>query len=802
MAGCRGEQSTVVAWALDNLSGNTQLVQSSTSIIKVLYEAVRLDNCEIVNLLLRQNGIAFEANAIAEAFDSACQLGSKSVLLTLVENDKDHKTIGSQKYQKGLETAARKNHGNVLDFLLTSYPSIQDLRVAEELFLRACGNGYVEIVRSLYEAFEKLFRAQNVLNRGLNISCQNGHKEVVDLLLHIGADVMAQAEKVCDGLLLESLTFRQPKRNALETALLGLHRFVGPDMLKALFPNMLRKADLAAQEATIELIISKMASIGAMESVLQLPLLILVKSSTTKLMKKIVTKDSLINISSSLSKDLLLAAAGRETGAGILFNILLQAGAIIPDNSTEISRILDVALAPLLPQRDRGFPFIRTVQNVLNDGSGKVIQLMLSRVHEIEADNPFFGQVLQMAAIIGDTEFTNLLLHHGVDANAIGFYYGTALQAASRHGKIKVVELLLDFGADVNAFGGAHSTALHAAVKSGEIAVVQRLLSAGASTSLVQEGEVAHGTPLRIAVKENLSTISKMLIQHGADPKSRLHSVAEQECGRVPISLLHQAVKNKNDAILKTLLAAGADPNFCAGRPKNRWSILDTEATPLHMACDNGFALGVQILLDHEAEADANIQQEFNISLLSSMIKRAEYRTRVTYVKRSLQVAAYRGRLEIVKLLIQAGAEVNYYDSITGHTALSMASSQGHLEVVEELIEAGASIFGPIPMVNSLVAACWKRHHHIVQYLLEELFERNVDGHVYEEVMYAMNSSEYDDMTQVLLEHGVPRPLRPCPEVLIAKLKVSAVPHLSIGYPSDEEKEDDRILRRQELYVC
>ena len=520
MAGCRGKQSTVVAWALDNLSRNTQLVQCSTSIIKVLHEAVRLGNYEIFNLLLRQNGIAFEANAIAEAFDSACQLGSKSVLLTLVENDKDHKTIGLQNYQKGLETAARKNHGNVLDFLLTSYLSIQDLRVSEELFLRACGNGYVDIVRSLYGAFE-LFRGQNVLNRGLNISCQNGHKEVVDLLLHSGADVMAQAEEVCDELLLEALTFRPPKRNALETALLGLHRFETHNMLKGLFPNMLRQADLAAQEATTELIISKMASIGAMDSVLQLPLLILVESSTTKLMKKIVRKDSLINTSSSLSKDLLLAAAGRETGAGIIFNVLLQAGAIIPDNSTEISRMLDVALAPLLPQDDGRFPFKRTVQNVRNDGPGKVIQLILSRVPEIEADNPSFGQVLQMAAIIGDTEFTKLLLNHGVDANAIRFHYGTALQAASRHGKIKVVELLLDFGADVNAFGGAHSTALHAAVKSGEIAVVQRLLNAGASTSSVQEGEDAHGTPLRIAVEENLSTIAKMLIQHGADPKSQ-----------------------------------------------------------------------------------------------------------------------------------------------------------------------------------------------------------------------------------------------------------------------------------------
>ena len=805
MAGCRGEQLAVVTWALDNLSRNCQLLQCSATIIKMLHEAVKQDSYEMINLLLSLEDITFEANTIAEAFDSACQLGSKSVPQCLLENDKDYKTIGFQSYQKGLETAARKNYSNVLDFILASYHSIQDLRVSEELFLRACGNGYVDIVRSLYESFEEHLEGQNVLNRGLNISCQNGHKVVADLLIRIGADVMAQVDQVRDEFLIKTVKVRQPKRNALETALIGLNRYKTLNISSSLsrsFPDILRQAGLAAQEATTELIISKMASIGAMDSVLELPLLTIVESSTTNLMNKIVTKNSLINTTSSLSKDLLLAAARRKTEAGLVFNTLLEAGADIPDNATENRQILDVALTPLLPQNDHGDPFMQTVQGVLSDGPGKVIQLMLSRAHEIEADNPSFGQVLQMAAVIGDTEFTNLLLNRGVDANAIGFHYGTPLQAASRHGKLNVVELLLDFGADVNASGGAHSTALHAAVKSGEIVVVQRLLNAGASTSIVQEGEDAHGTPLRIAVEENLSTIAEMLIQHGADPGSRLHSVAEQDWGRVPISLLHQAVKNKNDAILTSLLAAGADPNFCAGRPKNRWCILDTETTSLHMACDNGFALSVQILLNHGAEVDVNIQQDFNVSWLSSKVKRAEYRTRVAYVKRPLQVAAYRGNLATVKLLIQAGAKVNYYDGITGHTALSIASSQGHLEVVEELIEAGASIFGSIPMANSLIAACRGRHHRIVEDLLEELSERDVNACVYAEAMYAMNSSEYDDMTQFFLKHGVPRPSEPCPEAITAKLKFSALPHLSNGYLSDEEKEDDRRLREQERYVC
>ena len=130
------------------------------------------------------------------------------MLLSLIEDDKDFKTSGLQKYQKGLETAARKNDGNVLDFLLTSYLSIQDIRVSEKVLLRACGDGYVGIVCSLYKVFEGLFRGQNVLNRGLSISCQNCHKEVVDLFLQIGADVMVQALEVRGEFLMKALKLR------------------------------------------------------------------------------------------------------------------------------------------------------------------------------------------------------------------------------------------------------------------------------------------------------------------------------------------------------------------------------------------------------------------------------------------------------------------------------------------------------------------------------------------------------------------------------------------------------------------
>ena len=67
---------------------------------------------------------------------------------------------------------------------------------------------------------------------------------------------------------------------------------------------------------------------------------------------------------------------------------------------------------------------MRTVQNELDDGPGKFIQLILPRVHGIKADNPSFREMQRIAAIIEDTRFTNLPLNHRVDRNAIRFHSG------------------------------------------------------------------------------------------------------------------------------------------------------------------------------------------------------------------------------------------------------------------------------------------------------------------------------------------------------------------------------------------
>ena len=53
----------------------------------------------------------------------------------------------------------------------------------------------------------------------------------------------------------------------------------------------------------------------------------------------------------------------------------------------------------------------------------------------------------------GCEKIVQLLLDKGADINAQGGHYGNALQAASTGAHEKIVQLLLDNGADVNAQG-------------------------------------------------------------------------------------------------------------------------------------------------------------------------------------------------------------------------------------------------------------------------------------------------------------------------------------------------------------
>lgn len=56
----------------------------------------------------------------------------------------------------------------------------------------------------------------------------------------------------------------------------------------------------------------------------------------------------------------------------------------------------------------------------------------------------------------------------------------------------------------------------------------------------------------------------------------------------------------------------------------------------------------------------------------------------------ALQIAANKGQLEVVKLLVDKGADLNYKHPITKMTALSLAAVDGYSDIVSYLLSKGA----------------------------------------------------------------------------------------------------------------
>lgn len=55
-----------------------------------------------------------------------------------------------------------------------------------------------------------------------------------------------------------------------------------------------------------------------------------------------------------------------------------------------------------------------------------------------------------------------------------------------------------------------------------------------------------------------------------------------------------------------------------------------------------------------------------------------------------LQIAANKNQLNVVKLMVERGADLNYKHPITKMTALSLAAVDGHTEIVKYLLSKGA----------------------------------------------------------------------------------------------------------------
>lgn len=220
------------------------------------------------------------------------------------------------------------------------------------------------------------------------------------------------------------------------------------------------------------------------------------------------------------------------------------------------------------------------------------------------------------------------------------------------------MKYLLEKGADCEHKTDEMHTALMEACMDGHIEVAKVLIEHGANVNMPPD---SFESPLTLAACGGHVELADLLIDNHADLEER------NDEGYTP---LMEAAREGHEEMVALLLFHDADINAITD---------ETQETALTLACCGGCYEVAKFLL--EAGADPNLGN----------------------ASTPLMEAAQEGHLELVQLLIKAGADVNKFytalitngqntnQNITScESALSLACENGHTDVVASLIKAGA----------------------------------------------------------------------------------------------------------------
>jgi ankyrin repeat protein len=320
-----------------------------------------------------------------------------------------------------------------------------------------------------------------------------------------------------------------------------------------------------------------------------------------------------------------------------------------------------------------------------------VIEYLREHGHTLGADLPpppadgpgsdSAGYALLLAARRGDSSEVAALLQAGADPKATAGFGWSALHEAASLGRKAAVEALLEAGADPSSRDGLNWTPLHWAAAQGDEVVVGLLCARGAE---VDAGNTQGYTPLHLAADRGHAGAVRALVAAHADVNATAGD------GYTPLILA--AASGEADVVV-ALLDAGADP---ARKDNDKWGAWDwlifygdTELARLFLSQQDtrkplgqhelGFGLRAAAGQGNGALVDLLLANGGDPNWWEGHDERT-----------ALHAAARRGDLEVVRLLLAAGANVSAKDR-EGRTPLSVAIVCCHKEVANLLREHGAT---------------------------------------------------------------------------------------------------------------
>ena len=336
-----------------------------------------------------------------------------------------------------------------------------------------------------------------------------------------------------------------------------------------------------------------------------------------------------------------------------------------------------------------------------------IVEILLESGADVNAKTADGTTALHLAAQYGNENTARVLLEHGANVHARivlprddpvrrKFLGGrTPLHWAAVEGHDAIVELLLDHNADPGAKNTTYRTPLQEAIGFGHELVARTLIKRGAPID--DQGDEAwtplHQTSDNLGDHPGRAAIAKLLLDGGAhiDAVTADTSIWGDEIHQRCTPLLLAASRNAIENVA-LLIERGADLRACKKGGE----------TAIHVAAMEGHIVIVRMLLDADVEVDIRDRLKDETPLLKAARRDhlpvlqllrergADLRARNRGGEMAIHLAALNGHVNVIRMMLDSGVEVDIRDPGWNETALHKAASQDQERATHLLLENGA----------------------------------------------------------------------------------------------------------------
>ncbi|XP_076435310.1 uncharacterized protein LOC143275219 [Babylonia areolata] len=334
----------------------------------------------------------------------------------------------------------------------------KNYRSVDQIFRSMCDLDKVEMQLLLLQGMTSVNDKDSEGRTGLLEACSEGHEDIAELYIELGADVNVLAPPLefsrtplhyaCENGMVRSVELLiQHQADVTSTTGEGstaLH-------FACKCPSHTASADITC------LLLRAGADVNAKDSTKNTPLMWAVERGHADTAKLLLEHGADVNTKNRAGYTPLMCAV--IGGHADIAKLLMEHGADVNTKNSD-------GLTPLM--------------YAVRRGHADTAKLLLEHGADVNTTDIAGRTPLMYAVIGGHTDTAKLLLEHGPDVNTKNSDGCTPLMCAVRGGHANTAKLLLEYGADVNAHNKGGLTALTCAAKTGRSDIVKMLKSHGA----------------------------------------------------------------------------------------------------------------------------------------------------------------------------------------------------------------------------------------------------------------------------------------------------------------------------------